>query len=75
MMGVPAPTQPEDLDVSDATFKGPDLTTFIGPDELGLVVIGQRLEPDRAVLEYRALTRVDDASVECAASRRSSATR
>ena len=28
MMGVPTPTHPEDLDVSDATFHSPDLTTF-----------------------------------------------
>ena len=30
--------------MSDATFKDPDLTTFAGVDELGLVVVG----PDRA---------------------------
>ena len=34
----------------DATFACPDLTTFARLDELGLVVVGQRLEPDRAVL-------------------------
>ena len=34
----------------DATFAGPDLTTFCRLDELGLVVLGQRLDPDRAVL-------------------------
>lgn len=61
MMGVPTPTHPEDLDVSDATFNDPDPTTFTGLDELGLVVIGQRLEPDHAVLVCRVLTRVDDA--------------
>lgn len=38
-----------------ATFVRPDLTTFAGLDELGLEVIGQRLEPDRAVLECRVV--------------------
>jgi hypothetical protein len=48
--------------VSDATvgershaFARPDLTTFCRLDELGLVVTGQRLEPDRAVLACRVL--------------------
>jgi transposase len=41
----------EDLDVLDATaFACPDLTTFRRLDELGLVVVGQRLEQKRAVL-------------------------
>lgn len=31
-------------------FASPDLTVFCRLDELGLVVTGQRLEPDRAVL-------------------------
>ncbi len=53
MMEVPTPVHPEDPDVSDATFDSPDLTTFCRLDELGLVVTGQRLEPDRAVLECR----------------------
>jgi transposase len=39
--------------VPDATFTTPDLTTFAGLDELGLVVLGQRLEPGRAVLACR----------------------
>ena len=39
----------------DATFACPDLTTFCRLDELGLVVIGQRLEPDRAVLACRVV--------------------
>ena len=39
--------------MSDATFAGPDLTTFCRLDELGLEVTGQRLEPDRAVLACR----------------------
>jgi hypothetical protein len=48
-------SQPEDLDVPDATFACPDLTTFCRLDEPGLVVFGQRLEPDRAVLACRVL--------------------
>jgi transposase len=39
--------------VLDATFARPDLTTFARLDELGLEVIGQRLDPDRAVLACR----------------------
>jgi transposase len=39
--------------VSDATFACPDLTTFCRLDELGLVVVGQHLQPDRAVLACR----------------------
>ncbi|WP_454294181.1 ISL3 family transposase [Salana multivorans] len=38
---------------SPAGFGCPDLTVFCRLDELGLVVIGQRIEPDRAVLECR----------------------
>ncbi len=34
----------------DATFARPDLTTFTRLDELGLVVVGQRLEPGLGVL-------------------------
>jgi len=41
--------------VPDATFGCPDLTTFAHLDELGLVVVGQRLEPDRAVLACRVV--------------------
>src|SRR3954464_14196332 len=52
--------QPEDLDVSDATFVRPDLTTFCRLDELGLVVVGQHLEPDRAVLACRVAVDPDD---------------
>ena len=61
MMGVPTPTHPEDLDVNDATFHSPDLTTFARLDELGLVAVGQRLEPDRAVLECRVEARPEEA--------------
>lgn len=39
--------------MSDGTFARPDLTTFCRLDELGLVVTGQRLEPDRVVLACR----------------------
>ena len=46
---------PDDLAVPDATFACPDLTTFCRLDELGLAVVGQRLEPDRAVLACRVL--------------------
>jgi hypothetical protein len=41
--------------VPDATLACPDLTTFCRLDELGLVVFGQRLEPDRAVFARRVL--------------------
>ena len=41
----------------DGTCPTPDLTTFCRLDGLGLEVIGQRLEPDRAVLACRV---VDD---------------
>jgi transposase len=54
-MGVPTPPIQEDLDVPDATFARPDLNTFCRLDELGLEVVGQRLEPDRAVLACRVL--------------------
>mgnify|MGYP000867011900 FL=1 len=37
----------------DVTFSRPDVTTFCRVDELGLVVTGQRLESDRAVLACR----------------------
>ena len=39
----------------DAIFDRPDLTTFTRLDELGLEVIGQRLERDQAVLECRVV--------------------
>lgn len=50
---------PEDLDMPHATpptdFDRPDPTTFARLDGLGLTVIGQRLEPDRAVLMCRVV--------------------
>ena len=39
----------------DATFARPDLTRFARLDELGLEVVGQRLEPERAVLACRVV--------------------
>ncbi len=39
----------------DATFACPDLTAFCRLEELGLEVVGQRLEPDRAVLACRVV--------------------
>ena len=41
--------------MSDATFACPDLTTFCRLDELGVEVVGQRLESDRAVLACRVV--------------------
>ena len=38
-----------------ATFACPDLTTFCRLDELGLQVVAQRLEPERAVLACRVV--------------------
>ena len=32
-----------DLDVPETTFTGPDLTTFLGLDALGLTAVGQLL--------------------------------
>jgi len=46
---------PKDLDMSDATFVRPDLTTFCRLDDLGLEVVGQRVEPSRAVLACRVV--------------------
>ncbi|MBG6225945.1 transposase [Arthrobacter sp. CAN_A2] len=39
----------------NATFVRPDLTTFCRLDELGLIAIGQHLDPGRAVIECRVL--------------------
>jgi hypothetical protein len=46
----------------------PDLTTFCF-DELGLIAVGQRLEPDRAAIEWRV---VEPAGGVIAAARRAS---
>jgi len=48
--------------VPDATFARPDLTTFCRLEELGLEVLGQRLEPDRAVLACRVGSRTSGAT-------------
>jgi len=52
-MGVLTLHHLEDLDVSDATFTCPDLTSFCRLDGLGLEVTGQRIEPERAILACR----------------------
>ncbi|GAA5161336.1 hypothetical protein GCM10011366_09420 [Ornithinimicrobium tianjinense] len=54
-MEVPTRSHPKDLDVPDATFTRPDLTTFTRLDGLGLEVTSQLLEPDRAVLACRVV--------------------
>jgi transposase len=41
--------------VSELTFATADLTTFARVDELGLEVVGQRVEPGRAVLACRVV--------------------
>ena len=46
--------------MSDATFTAPDVTTFCRLDELGLVVVGQHLQPDKAVLACRVGDQADD---------------
>jgi hypothetical protein len=52
----------------DATaFTRPNLSSFCRLDELGLVVVGQRLEPKRAVLACRVAE--DDGGVTGAAAR------
>jgi len=63
-MGVLTPSHPEDLDVPDATFAAPDLTTFCRLDELGLVAVGQRLEARRAVIACRVAA-LDDWCHRC----------
>jgi len=50
--------------VSDATFVRPDLTTFCRLDELGLVVVGQHLEPDHTVLACRVAAGPDTAQAD-----------
>ena len=37
----------------ETTFTGPDLTTFLGLDALGLTAVGQYLTPARAIVECR----------------------
>ena len=50
---------------SDAGFDAADLTAFCRLDELGLVVTGQRLEPERAVLACRVVDPVDSEERWC----------
>ena len=47
--------RPRRADATRSGFGCPDLTMFCRLDELGLVVTGQRLEPDRAVLACRVV--------------------
>ena len=54
-MQLNAVTQDSAATLPDATFACPDLTTLCRLDELGLLVTGQRLEPDRAVLACRVI--------------------
>lgn len=54
-MEAPTPFNREDLDVPNAIFDRPDLTKFAGLDGLGLEVVGQRVEPGRAVLACRVV--------------------
>lgn len=54
-MEVPTRSHLKDLDVPDATFTPPDLTTFTRLDVLGLEVTAQLLEPDRTVLACRVV--------------------
>ena len=37
----------------ETTFTGPDLTTFLGLDALGLTAVGQHLTPMRVIVECR----------------------
>ena len=60
MMGAAGTTRHEDLDVPDTTFTGPDLTTFLGLDALGLTAVGQCLAPGRAVVECRMPAAFED---------------
>ena len=41
--------------MSHATFAAPDLTTFARLDDLGLVVVGQRVLPDRCEVACRVV--------------------
>ncbi len=41
--------------MTDATFTAPDVTTFCRLDELGLQVVGQRVERTRVVLACRVV--------------------
>ncbi|MET7853779.1 hypothetical protein ABZT48_37585 [Streptomyces avermitilis] len=43
-----------------AVFAAPCLTTFCRLGELGLEAVGQRLEPDQTVIEWRRPAAVTD---------------
>jgi hypothetical protein len=47
---------PKRLGIHDATFAAADLTARCRLDEVGLEVVGRRLEPDRAVIARRVVT-------------------
>ena len=55
MMGVLTPPARKTSTRFDATFGCLDLTTFCRLNELGLEAVGQRLEPDRAVVACRVV--------------------
>jgi len=55
MMGVLTPPTWKTSTCLTATFASPDLTTFCLLDELGLDVVGQQVNLDRAVLAYRVV--------------------
>jgi hypothetical protein len=55
MMRVPTQLIWKTSTLPDAIFACPDLTTFCRLDELGLEVVGQRVEPERAVLARRVV--------------------
>lgn len=63
----------EDLGMGGATFSEPGLTSFCRLDGLGLVVVGQRVEPGEAVLACEPVER--DAGAAGAAVRAGSGTR
>ena len=53
----------------ETTFTGPDLTTFLGLDALGLTAVGQYLTAKRAVIECRMPIGFEAPSAEPAAPR------
>jgi transposase len=59
-MEVPTPSSRKTSTVRDAIFDAPDLTAFCRLDELGLVVFGQRVSDEEAVLACRVAGSEDD---------------
>ena len=53
-------TQLRGLDVPENTFTGPDLTTFLGLDALGLTAVGQHLTAKHALIDCRTQTGFKD---------------